>query len=118
MMLRFLGLVGWMISTVMAYVLIYMIFDLRDMHPWMRRIAVTLSSAALIARIIRTEMEDFQPDRVWGNTPLKPALLIPILFAVLADIGAPFLMFVGLYIITIDATWIADNWVTLAGSFL
>ncbi|KAH6854974.1 hypothetical protein B0I37DRAFT_441892 [Chaetomium sp. MPI-CAGE-AT-0009] len=101
-----LSLLVWMISTVMAYVLIFLMFDLQDMRPWLRRTAVVLSGVALTLRIIRTEMGDFQPDPIWGNTPLKPALWITIFFGVLADIGAPSLIIVGLLTIMIDVAWI------------
>jgi hypothetical protein len=110
-----LSLLVWMISTVMAYVLIFLMFDLQDMRPWLRRTAIVLSGVALTLRIIRTEMGDFQPDPIWGNTPLKPALWITIFFGVLADIGAPSLIIVGLLTIMIDVAWIVDNSMTRAG---
>jgi hypothetical protein len=117
MMPPLLSLMVWIISTVLAYVLIFLMFDLQDMRPWLRRTAILLSGVALTARIIRTEMGDHHPDPIWGNTPLKSSLWITIFFGVLADIGAPSLIIVGLLTIMIDAIWIAEHWATRVGPF-
>jgi hypothetical protein len=107
-----IGALVWLTLTVMAYSMIFTLFNMQPMHPATRRTAIALAVVALTARIIRTEMGD-NLDQFWGHMPLAQSMWITMLFGFLADMGAPYLIIVGSAVIMIDITWIVDNWATL-----
>lgn len=61
----------WLLSTIMGYTLIFVMFDLQHMRPWMKRAGIVLSVVALTVRIIRNEMGDTQMFRIWNNMQLE-----------------------------------------------
>jgi hypothetical protein len=107
----------WMVCTALAYMLVFLLFDMQPLGPWTRRIGIALSMFALTVQIIRTEMTDIRLVPFWGDTPLAQSMGITLFLAIMADMGLPYLITVGMGIILMDVTWIADNWQRLGGLF-
>ncbi|KAK4124818.1 hypothetical protein N657DRAFT_689225 [Parathielavia appendiculata] len=103
-------LLAWMVSTALTYMLVFRIFDMPYLGPGRRRIGIAMSLLALTVHIIRTETTDLRQDTPPGDTALGWAMGIPMLFALLTDMGLRYLIPVGMVIILTDAIWIADNW--------
>ncbi len=109
------GILVWFTTVAISYTMVIMMFTTQQMHPLMRRIAIGLSVTFLTVRIIRTEMTPMDPMPVWADTPLAQSIFISLFFGILADIGLPSLIIVGMMVIAIDATWIADTIAERAG---
>lgn len=112
-----LSLLVWILSAVMGYALVFLVFNMAHMHPWTRRTAIALTLVFLTTRLIRIGMSDIHMGHRWGEMPLPQAVAISIFFGGLAGVGAPSLIIGAMVLVMTDISWIAENLAARGGQW-